>query len=147
MAMPLVSHASAALTTPPRRVRVPLQLPHVSLRSEDFRRLRTGPVSWERLRAITACISSTKNANSFYVAAVVKPLCTFFSPLCSFLYIPYSLENTYSAQMFISAHLSSETVAGIVSAAKVRGDPGHHPGLNTRCAQSQGLDRAGGFRW
>src|SRR2546425_13035895 len=57
MAMPLFSHASAALSTPPRRVRVHLQLPHVSLRSEDFRRLCTGPVSWERLRAITACIS------------------------------------------------------------------------------------------
>src|SRR2546422_11703111 len=57
MAMPLFYHASAALSTPPRRVRVHLQLAHVSLRSEDFRRLRTGPVSWERLRAITACIS------------------------------------------------------------------------------------------
>src|SRR3989442_13934319 len=95
MAMPLFYHASAALSTPPRRVRVHLQLPEVSLRSEDFRRLRTGPVSWERLRAITACISSTKNENSFYVAAVVKPLCTFFSPLCSFLYIPSVFFGKY----------------------------------------------------
>jgi len=77
-----------------------------------------------------------------------SPFAHFFLPsVLFFTYRPYSLENTYSAQMFISAHLSSETVAGIVSAAKVRGDPGHHPGLNTRCAQSQGLDRAGGFRW
>src|SRR5712691_6391886 len=74
-----------------------------------------------------------------------SPFAHFFLPsVLFFTYRPYSLENTYSAQMFISAHLSSETVAGIVSAAKVRGDPGHHPGLNTRCAQSQGLDRAGG---
>jgi hypothetical protein len=76
--MPLFYHASAALSTPPRRVRVHLQLPHVSLCSEDFRRLRPGPASWERLRVITACISSTKNENSFYVAAIVKPPYPFF---------------------------------------------------------------------
>jgi hypothetical protein len=49
--------------------------------------------------------------------------------------------------MFISAHLSSATVTAIGSASKVRGDPGHSPGVNTRCAQSHGRDRAGGFRW
>jgi hypothetical protein len=67
-----------------------------------------------------------------------SPFAHFFLPsVLFFTYRPYSLGNTYAAQMFISAHLGSETVAGIVSAAKVRGDPGHHPGLHTRCAQSQ----------
>src|SRR5438105_14967000 len=100
VAMPLFSHASAALSTPPRRVRVHLQLPHVSLRSEDFRRLRTGPASWERLRAITVCISSTKNDKSFYVAAVVKPLCTFF-----FFPLFFSLHTVFFRKYLICSNV------------------------------------------
>jgi len=49
----------------------------------------------------------------------------------------YPIGNTFIAQMFISAHMS--TNCGLPGAAKVRYDPCHHPGLNTRCFRSHGL--------
>jgi len=39
------------------------------------------------------------------------------------------------------------THCGLSGAAKVREDPYHHPGLNTRCFRSHGLVWAGGFLW
>jgi hypothetical protein len=49
----------------------------------------------------------------------------------------YPIGNTFIAQMFTSAHMS--IYCGLPGAAKVRYDPCHHPGLNTRCFRSHGL--------
>ena len=49
----------------------------------------------------------------------------------------YPIGNIFIAQMFTSAHMSIH--CGLPGAAKVRYDPYHHPGLNTRCFRSQGL--------
>ena len=49
----------------------------------------------------------------------------------------YPIGNTFIAQMFTRAHMRIH--CGLPGAAKVREDPYHHPGLNTRCFRSHGL--------
>ena len=96
--------------------------------------------------AITAYISITKNENSFYVAAVVKPLSPFFSSLSSFLsravvheqYFPHIKTRT-SAPMSRHDHKSGTLSDQELSLP--------HPRLNARYSRSHGLAQAGGFRW
>src|SRR4030095_7020687 len=69
-----------------------------------------------------------KNANSFYVAAIVKPLSPFFPSLTSFL-----AELCHI--VLISLHtcllvLGRTGMAMRVSTSQSRDDPYHHPGLN-----------------
>jgi hypothetical protein len=80
------------------------------------------------LSGVSVCISIRKNANSFYVAAVVKPLFPFFPSLASFL-------EELCHIVLISLHtgvlvLRRTGLATRVSTAQNRDDPSHHPWLN-----------------
>jgi hypothetical protein len=76
--------------------------------------------------------------------AKVSSMCTPENSQPAFLKA-YPIGNTFTTQMFTRAHMS--IYCGLPGAAKVRDDPCHHPGLNTRCFRSHGLVCAGGFLW
>jgi hypothetical protein len=71
--------------------------------------------------AITAYISNTKNENSFYVAAIVKPLSPFFPSLASFL---EELCHIVLISLYICILVLTRTgMAMRVSTSQSRDDP------------------------
>jgi hypothetical protein len=84
---------------------------------------------------------------AFYVAAVVKPLCTFFFFPLFFSLKPYSSGYTHTAQMFSSAHLSRYSRCSYPKRLQGQRRSWTSSDVNIRCALSQGLDGAGGFQW